>query len=127
MKKLIIPLLLLATTQAFAFSIGNSDTGTRVLLVSTSKDTDKISEDFEIESALKYGGQITLDFAKATELADKKNIKNVVGNVRCSDDPNNTTCVKTFPFIINTIGAYGWNYQVGGLGEIVFTKPFTND
>ena len=121
MKKLIIPLLLLATTQAFAFSIGNSDTGTRVLLVSTSKDTDKISEDFEIESALKYGGQITLDFAKA------KNIKNVVGNVRCSSEPNKTTCVKTFPFIINTIGAYGWNYQVGGLGEIVFTKPFTND
>lgn len=127
MKKLIIPLLLLATTQAFAFSIGNSDTGTRVLLVSTSKDTNKISEDFEIENALKYGGQITLDFATASALADKKGIKNVVGYVRCSNDPNETTCVKSYPYIINTIGAYGWNYQVGGLGEIVFTKPFTND
>ena len=127
MKKFIIPLLLLATTHAFAFSIGNSGSGTRVLLVSISKDTNEISEDFEIENALKYGGQITLDFATAGALANKKGIKNVVGYVRCSNNPDDTTCVKSYPYIINTVGAYGWNYQVGGLGEVIFTKPFTND
>lgn len=124
MRKILAIALFIVSFPSFAFSIGNANSGTRYLQISIAEDDQKTSEMFEVEEAFKSGGNVTINFQIASEMARKLNIKRITGHVRCSDNPKKTTCVPTFSYIINTVGAYEWNYHENLLGQIIFTKPF---